>query len=46
MLAGKRYKNDLEKQKAERINIENSLDCKTMVEKKKANIGNKSGDSC
>ena len=46
MLASKRYKDDLEKQKAERTNIENSLECKAMVEKKKANIGNKSGYSC
>ena len=34
MLASKRYKDDLEKQKAERTNIENSLECKAMVEKK------------
>ena len=33
MLASKRYEDDLEKQKAERTNMENSLKCKAMVDK-------------
>lgn len=34
MLASKRYKDDLEKQKAERRNMENSLKRKAMVDKR------------
>ena len=32
MLASKHYKDDLEKEKAERTNMENSLKCKAMVD--------------